>query len=156
MITLRAIIFLMSLVAPGAEHTGHAYPFALAVLQVVRLDPPPPGETAEQGAAELLVYGYEEGRYCASCARGDGGRAVCTGQVWARSAEHARALEGSMFACVRAMYAILRMGARYCPANHGAPYCGGCRRPAPESIARRREEKARRMVEQLHARDPPP
>lgn len=152
MLTLRAVLLLLSLVAPGAEHTGAAYPFAVAVRAVVALDPPPPGETAEQGAAELLVYGYEEGRYCSSCARGDGGRAVCTGQVWARSAEHARALEGSMFACVRAMYAILRMGAKFCPANHGAPYCGGCGKPAAEAIARRREEKARRMVEVLHAR----
>lgn len=154
MITLRTILLLMSLVAPGAEHTGNAYPVALAVHQVVTLDPPPPGETSEQFAAELLVYAWEEGRYCGTCSRGDGGRAVCTAQVWARDARQARELEGSFFACMRAAGHILRLGARYCPANHGAPYCGGCKNAAAENIARRREEKARRMVAALHARDP--
>lgn len=154
MITLRAVIYMMTLVAPGAEHTGSAHAFAQAVTTVANLDPPPPGETSEQFAAELLIYGYDEGRYCSSCARGDGGRAVCTGQVWARSAEHARALEGSMLVCVRNMGVILRLGAQFCPKNHGAPYCGGCGRPAPESIARRREERARAMVAKLNARTP--
>lgn len=119
---------------------------AQAIALVVAVDGGVKDWGEELTAAALVVSAWQEGRFCTHCKRGDGGVAVTTFQIHARSEEHARQLEGSNVAAARAALYIIREGARICPDRPLAPYCGGCRVGRARSMGQARMQEARRLA----------
>lgn len=121
------------------------------IATIVESDELPPGWTAEQTAAVLVVTGYEESGW-ATGPRGDRGitasGSACTFQILTHSEADARSLEANPTLCVRRALAIIRESVkrRIC-ASKGpeyvlSSYCGGCGHPLAEAISRRRMLKA--------------
>ena len=122
---------------------GAPLAFAPAIAFVVEHDAPPAGLTPQEGAALLIVYGWQESQLSPNVRRGDDGRAVCAFQVHADGAR-AAALEASPVACVRAAYAVMRASQALCGDLSG--YCGACRGAFPRELARRRASDAVRLL----------
>lgn len=133
---LALVLALLAAIGAGPQ-------FGRAIAWVAEHDAPPAGMTREQGAALLVVYGWEESRLALSATPGDGGLAHCAFQVHATGAR-AKQLDADPLACVRAAYAVLRESYRIC--GDGSGYCGACRGKAATAIAARREARARALL----------
>lgn len=144
---LQLILAMMVALHPDAPRTGAAPAFARAIAYVVEHDAPIDGVGRELGAALLVTFAWEEGRFGASARRGDGGVAACSLQVHASTEARRRELERDPIACVRAGYAVLRESYRRCSDARG--YCGSCfaKDDAPAAIiAKRRARTAQGIL----------
>ena len=146
---LTFVLGLMAALGDDVQRTGSAYAYAQSIAWVVSHEDPPPGISRELGAALLVIYGWEEGRFVMKPRRGDNGVAVCSFQVHARSPTQATMLETNPVECVHAAYAVMRASQQMCGDLSG--YCGACRGRFPAELALRRAHAA----EAILAKAPP-
>ena len=65
------------------------------------------------------------------------------------SAELTDLYERDMNAAAKAAYDVVRSGARTCPDEPLAPYCGGCSRAGAREMGRARLERAQELLASL-------
>ena len=103
----------------------------------------------------LMVSAWQEGHFCAgtgpSCPRGDHGHSAGTFQVqgWADSqwsADLTDLYERDLGAAAVAAYAVVIEGARRCPEEPLALYCGGSCSPIARILGHARLEAARDLM----------
>jgi hypothetical protein len=114
--------------------------------------------SCELDAVALLLSAWDEGHFCRgsgpSCPRGDHGHSVGMFQVggyvmgqW--DSELTDRLEADLDAQARAAYESLRWGAKTCPDEPLAPYCGGCNRTGAREMAHARLAHAQDLLASL-------
>lgn len=142
--TLKAVLALLGVLL-GREPTSGAVVHARAIHAAVERGPLPGGWSAEKTTAVMLVTARAEGGFCLACARGDGGVAVTTWQIHARSEAHAKALEADPAYAARYALFIIRLSAALCPDAELAPYCGGCKSQRARALSAARMAIARSL-----------
>lgn len=149
---LRALVLsTLAYLHPGAKSAPTIADAIASEVSRVCVEPGALGESCALDAVVMGVLADAEGGLCLGrdCARGDHGTSVSTFAVMGYSFEEIELYERDLGAATRQAYAVLRAGARQCPANMLAPYCGGCTRRGAIALARPRLDLARGILEIL-------
>jgi hypothetical protein len=150
--SLKILVFAVwTAIHPAAPKLVDAPEIASAIATVVSEDPAPPVfGSREEDAAVMAYYALRES-WLRKGVIGDNGRSF---GVWQEPASTGKA---DVLTQARAWVAVLREGARLCPASPAAPLSGGC--VAARKLADRRVKRARALLEtakqSLAAASPP-
>ncbi len=133
------VLAVWSAIHPAAPKLVDAPEIATAIATVVSEDPEPPVfGSREEDAAVMAYYALKES-WLRKGVVGDNGRSF---GVWQEPETTGKA---DVLTQARAWVAVLREGARLCPASPAAPLSGGC--VAARKVADRRVKRARALLD---------
>jgi hypothetical protein len=133
------VMAVWSAIHPAAPRLADAPEIAAAIATVISQDPEPPVfGSREEDAAVMAYYALRES-WLRKGVVGDNGRSF---GVWQEPAVTGRA---DVLTQARAWFAVLRAGARLCPASPAAPLSGGCFEA--RKLADRRVKRARALLD---------